>query len=515
MKRILFSLTAILSCTVLAYSQCGGFVEGFESGSTTPTWTNLGSSSVSVVTAPVIVGANALDLTGGSGHLFGISTDIAAITPNEISWYIYPTGTVANGYLVAGDATTSANNCIVFAYWNGPANAIRFVSNGPTYNYTAPINQWYHIALRNIDWVNRTVDIYIDDVLQYTGFPFRSTTISDLSRIHLYNFAGGTAYYDEIVAGAMPVTFDTQPTDVSCNGLADGAVDVTITASNGPCTFMWSNAATTEDISGLTAGTYTVSIVDSIGCTAADTLVITEPDAFSAVSNVVSPSTCGGLDGTIDLVVSGGTPSYTYVCSNGSGGASISGLGVGTYSVTVIDSFSCNVDWTFDLADPTPPMVNIAWSTETTCNYYSPMALSGASPAGGTWSGMGVSSMSFDPTSAALGSNIVTYEYTDSLNCSASDTAEIIVSECLGLEEAELSGAKIYPNPASGTVMIELNEGQGLVELQLVSLSGEVVKLEEMNGLDYQMNIEGITPGVYFLKIRSESKGVTEKLIVQ
>jgi len=515
MKRTLLSLSAILACATLTYSQCAGFVEGFESGSTTPTWTNLGSSVATVVTSPVMVGANALDLTGGSSHILGISTDFPADTPNEISWYVYPTGNVANGYFVAGDGATTANNCIIFSYWQGAAGTLRFVSNGPSYDYPATINQWYHISLRNIDWINRTVDIYIDDVLQYATFPFRSTTINTLSRIHLYNFAGGTAYYDEIVAGAMPITFDVQSTDVSCNGLTDGAVDVSITASNGPCTFLWSNGATTEDVSGLITGTYFVSIVDSIGCTAADTLMIAEPDAFSVVDSLVSPSTCNGADGSIDLVVSGGNPGYTYVWSTGDNTASISGLMAGTYSVTVIDALVCNVDWTFDLTDPTPPTVSIAWATETTCNYYDPITLSGASPAGGTWSGTGVSSTNFDPSIASLGSNTVTYEYTDSLNCSGSATAEIIVSECLGLEEAEMFGARIFPNPATGTVTIQFNEEQGLVTLQLISLSGEVVRADAMNGAEHQMNIEGITPGVYFLKIRSESKEATEKLIVQ
>lgn len=513
MKRILRSTILTSFVSAFSFSQCEDFFDGFETGSYSPTWTNTGGSlTATVLNSPVAVGNYALSTSGGSSHLTGLMANFPAITPPEISWYIYPNGTVANNYMVAGDATTAAANCIMFIYWQGTTGNIRFVSS-VSLDYPAIQNQWYHIEMKNIDYVNRVFDIYVDGALIYTAFPFRSTTINTMTVMHLYNFAGGTAYYDHILAGNTPISFDLVGTDLLCNGDMNGAIDATVYDAQGPVNFSWSNSATTEDISGLSGGTYTLTATDSAGCVAIDSLVISEPLAIWATYDSLNPTTCAGMDGSIDLYVDGGVPGYSYSWSSGDTTASIGGLPAGIYDVTVTDTNGCNALWSVTLSDPEPPLVSISWATQNTCTYYLPFSLSGGIPTGGAWTGTGVVGNTFDPGATALGSNILTYTYTDSLNCSASSTAEVYVDQCLGLEETNDLECLVFPNPARTLVNIRIKEGSYTV--CLTSIFGQEAARGQFVGSAYQMPTEGLAPGMYHLEISSETQRLIQRLVIE
>jgi hypothetical protein len=115
-----------------------------------------------------------------------------------------------------------------------------------------------------------------------------------------------------------------------------------LTASGGtsPIGYSWSNGFTGQDPSGLAAGTYTVTVTDANNCTATTSATITQPTAI-ALSVTPANSTCGSANGSINLTVSGGTPSYTYAWSNSSTIQDPTGLMAGTYTVTVTDANGC------------------------------------------------------------------------------------------------------------------------------------------------------------------------------
>jgi hypothetical protein len=128
-------------------------------------------------------------------------------------------------------------------------------------------------------------------------------------------------------------------TDASCNGTTDGAIDVTVANGFPPFTYSWDSGPTTEDINGLTAGTYTITVTDTAGCTGSGAIVVAEPPAIN-ITYIATES--NGSNGSIDITVSGGQGnSYTYAWSNSSTTEDISGLAVGTYTVTVTDTAGC------------------------------------------------------------------------------------------------------------------------------------------------------------------------------
>jgi len=129
-------------------------------------------------------------------------------------------------------------------------------------------------------------------------------------------------------------------TNVACNGGNTGSIDATVTGGTSAYTYSWSNTATSEDLTSLTAGTYTLSVTDANGCTASTSTSITEPTAL-ALTPSMTPASCNP-DGTASIAVGGGTASYTYLWSNNATTSTISGLNAGTYSVTVTDANGCS-----------------------------------------------------------------------------------------------------------------------------------------------------------------------------
>jgi hypothetical protein len=107
-------------------------------------------------------------------------------------------------------------------------------------------------------------------------------------------------------------------TNVTCNGGNNGAASVTVVGGTPGYSYIWSNGATTQTNSGLTAGWYYVTVTDTNGCQKSTSVQITEPTALN-VNLYTTPAgatyniSCFGGTATINSSVNGATPSYTYV----------------------------------------------------------------------------------------------------------------------------------------------------------------------------------------------------------
>ncbi|HVN57808.1 MAG TPA: gliding motility-associated C-terminal domain-containing protein, partial [Bacteroidales bacterium] len=174
----------------------------------------------------------------------------------------------------------------------------------------------------------------------------------------------GTYYIKGTTAGGcfdiqpVTVTVNTSPagttavTNVLCNGAANGSVDLTVTGGAAPYTFLWSNSATTEDISGLTAGTYSVTITDNTGCTTLVSADVTQPAQLSIAETHVDAKCPGETNGSITLTITGGTTPYSILWSDGLTTGTRDAKDT-TYSVVVLDANSCaaNLDITVGISD--------------------------------------------------------------------------------------------------------------------------------------------------------------------
>lgn len=187
-----------------------------------------------------------------------------------------------------------------------------------------------------------------------------STSISNLPAgvytIYVVDAIGCTSTQVISVDEPDPVSgVVTGVVDVSCNGGADGSIDFTPSGGNGTYSFNWSNGGTTEDISGLTAGTYTVTVTDGNGCSSNTFSAVVSEPAVALTSTISGEdATCFGVsDGNIDLSPSGGTSPYSFVWSNGAVTEDLTNIPAGTYSVTITDDKGCTATNSFTINEPT------------------------------------------------------------------------------------------------------------------------------------------------------------------
>lgn len=150
-----------------------------------------------------------------------------------------------------------------------------------------------------------------------------------------------------------------------CYGDANGIISTLIEGGTAPYDASWNTAPVQNGsvASGLTAGSYQLSVTDANGCMAAYDTVIMQPDSLLPVISAVPPACFGYTNGAASVSVSGGNGGYSYVWNNGLQATIIYNLGAGIYSVDVSDSLGCQTSGVILLPDP--PQLNMIASNDT------------------------------------------------------------------------------------------------------------------------------------------------------
>ncbi len=175
----------------------------------------------------------------------------------------------------------------------------------------------------------------------------------------------GYVYNEDFWEFTHPLSPSISPvTNVDCfgNNTASASANINGTPSY---TYLWSGIPiqTTQTASGLYAGSYTVTVIDSVGCIYSDSVTITSPTGLTALPSAITDPVCFGTNtGTASASAAGGTPGYTYSWSpTGQTNANATGLGLGIYTVTITDNNGCIVSTLVQLTQqPTPVIANIS-----------------------------------------------------------------------------------------------------------------------------------------------------------
>ncbi len=144
--------------------------------------------------------------------------------------------------------------------------------------------------------------------------------------------------------GITDVLVDVDPVPVSCFGEADGAIFLNPTGGSAPYDFNWNQGLPDSDtITGLSPGTYNVTVTDASGCIGTTTATIDEPNAMTTNVVAVESIDCSNPEGgEIAIAVSGGSGGFTYEWSDGSVDSVLTNAPAGDYTVTVTDASGCS-----------------------------------------------------------------------------------------------------------------------------------------------------------------------------
>jgi hypothetical protein len=278
-------------------------------------------------------------------------------------------------------------------------------------------------------------------------------------------------------------------TNVSCYSGSNGAVDLSATGGAGSYTYEWEHGPTTQDLSGVAAGTYTVSVSDG-QCSVELDVTVTQPSAALALTSSATTVNCtNALSGSIDLTVTGGTLPYSYVWRNDlaaivSNNQDLSNLAQGTYSVVVTDSKNCSTNASVPVS-AAPPIVLSATATAA-CSGQATGSIT-LTVSGGTanfsylWSNGATTQ---DLNSLAAGTYSVTV--TDSKGCA--NTLEIIVTESTAIQITSSVTDAMCSGASTGAINITVTGGTSPYTY-LWSTSSTMEDLSALGADDYTVTV--------------------------
>ena len=252
-------------------------------------------------------------------------------------------------------------------------------------------------------------------------------------------------------------------TNISCFGACNGVATGTTANSVGAVVYFWTGGPaplTTQLISNLCSGTYTLQATDQNSCTASAVVTINQPTQLTASISATGNASCAGYtNGFATVAPSGGTPGYTYSWLPSGGTAATAGsLTAGSYTATITDAMGCTTNAVAVITQPTPLQATLT-STNVTCNGLNNgvgnLAYSGGT---GPYTFLWFPTLNNTPNVSTLPPGIHTVQITDNLGCVTTRTTLITQPSAL---TAAITSTNSNCNQANGHACVAVSGGAG------------------------------------------------------
>lgn len=306
--------------------------------------------------------------------------------------------------------------------------------------------------------------------------------------------------------------------NVVCNTVNTGTAMVAPMGGTSPYTQVWSNAATSANISSLAPGNYTVTVTDGNSCTMSSSVTIA-PSSAITIGTMATNATCfGSNSGSVMAMPSGGTAPFSYSWSHDfaitSGTAS--NLYAGTYYVFVNDAFGCSASSSAVVGQPATGLSVTSTATNQTATPANGAAtvnfVGGVAPYSVLWSN-GATTATI--SNLAAGSYCATV--TDGNGCT--QTVCATVSFLVETESTALfSEVIIFPNPTEGAFSLDLKMSQvSDVTLDVFGITGVAItsqKASNVTNRRFDFDLTMMPSGVYFVRIKADNETKVVRMVL-
>jgi hypothetical protein len=291
-------------------------------------------------------------------------------------------------------------------------------------------------------------------------------------------------------------------------GSNDGSITCTPFGGVPPYLFLWSNGDTSGMITGLSPGTYFVTVTDDNGCMHIDTAVVNTFNCALQLNIIAEDVTCfGESNGAASVMITGGSGPYEIQWSSGDTGMDIDSLPAGAFSVTVTDADSCLVELPFEIDEPSAISVTVDTVIHATQSGGGAIqiTISGGTPPYTTiWTkDGGLVSTNEDPDNLPEGNYQL--EIIDAHDCMLT-AGTVTVTVLSGLEDGpDETGIRLWPNPGTAQVTLQVGKDYGHWTGALYAADGRLVLVfgagDFTNGTDIHLDTEALQAGLYYLAI--------------
>lgn len=314
---------------------------------------------------------------------------------------------------------------------------------------------------------------------------------------------------------AIVLTYTT--VNSSC-GNSDGSATVAVSGGTTPYTYSWSTGSTISSAANLASGAYSILVTDKNNCTAAGSVAINDASGPTVTFPTTFSPVCSDAS---SIALTGGSPTGGSYSGNGVTGGVFNPAAAGAGTHTIVYTYSsggCTSSANQSISVNAVPVVTYTnASYDTVCSTLAAFPLTGGSPAGGVYSGNGVSGGIFNPATG-LGAYTITYTFTNASNCVKSATASVLVQTCAtGISEI-VSGNNIlvYPNPFKTSAIIEIKDLQKGTTFEMFDMLGKKVLTETLLRNKTQINKGNLENGLYFYRIVNGRSSIANgKLIIE